>query len=340
MGKEGNRSNARRDAARLAVKIFVFALPLAAAIGLYISDDPFMVLRDYSIYDSDIILDENYVGWKIYRSRKDSAGFNSFILGNSCTLAYRCGEWEKHLPEGSRAVRLFGNGEPVKAIQLKLEALERDGTEISNVLMILDRASLEKTGLYREYINLLPPEVSGRPEAEIQSSFLQGFLMPDFLFPYLKYRITGRIPENGKYFNRHGRIRNPENNDCINPRDRMIEEEGESYWECRRYEFPVQNGKGTDAAKVLGPQQIQILESIRGLLQRNSTSYRLVISPDYNGIRLNPDDRKILEEIFGTDNVYDFSGNDMFTSDYHNYYEQHHYRPSVGTSIMEIIYKD
>ena len=147
---------------RLVRKSVLFAIPFWALIALYVYDDPFMVLRKYEIYDSDVMLNEQQVGWQIYRNHKDSVHFNSFILGNSCAMAFRCGEWEKYLVPGDRAIRLFGNAESMKAISLKLRALDREGAEIKNVLMILDRISLSRFELLTGAGHILPAAVSGK----------------------------------------------------------------------------------------------------------------------------------------------------------------------------------
>lgn len=65
---------------RLVRKSLWFALPFWALMALYVYDDPFMVLRKYDLYDSDVMLNEQHVGWQIYRNHKDSVHFNSFIL--------------------------------------------------------------------------------------------------------------------------------------------------------------------------------------------------------------------------------------------------------------------
>ena len=211
---------------RLVRKSVLFAIPFWALIALYVYDDPFMVLRKYEIYDSDVMLNEQQVGWQIYRNHKDSVHFNSFILGNSCAMAFRCGEWEKYLAPGDRAIRLFGNAESMKAISLKLRALDREGAEIKNVLMILDRTSLSRFELLTGASHILPAAVSGRNPFTVQLEFLQAFATPDFLFPYLKYRITGNVEPDMKRMNPHGRIRDSKNNDAFNPREKQIEQEG------------------------------------------------------------------------------------------------------------------
>ena len=53
---------------------------------------------------------------------------------------------------------------------------------------------------------------------------------------------------------------------------------------------------------------------------------------------LYPEDEKALRAIFGDDCVFNFSGINKWTTDYHNYYEVSHYRPHVASEIMDSIY--
>ena len=321
----GESLRKRQAFLRLVRKSVLFAIPFWALIALYVYDDPFMVLRKYEIYDSDVMLNEQQVGWQIYRNHKDSVHFNSFILGNSCAMAFRCGEWEKYLVPGDRAIRLFGNAESMKAISLKLRAL--------------DRISLSRFELLTGAGHILPAAVSGRNPFTVQLEFLQAFATPDFLFPYLKYRITGNVEPDMKRMNPHGRIRDSKNNDAFNPREKQIEQEGEAYWENRKKEFPERDGTATIAEPAIFHRQRMVLDEIMEVLRRHGTSIRVLISPDYNQKKLHPDDREILQGIFGKENVYDFSGINEFTEDYHNYYEAGHYRPLLGNKLLERIYK-
>lgn len=323
---------------RLVRKLAWFTIPFWALIVLYVYDDPFMVLHKYDVYDSNVMLNEHHVGWQIYKNHNDSVHFNSFILGNSCTMAFRCGEWEKYLAPGDRAIRLFGNAESMKAIILKLHAFESESAEIKNVLLVLDRTSLSRLSPLSGYGNVLPAAVSGDSPFIVQMEFIQAFAMPDFLFPYLKYRITGRVEPGMKRMNPYGRIRDSKNNDAFNPREKMIEQEGEAYWRNRKQEFPERDGIAVVEEPVLFQRQRVLLEEIRKVLRRHDTSVRVLISPDYSQKELHPDDRKILQGIFGKENVYDFSGINEFTEDYHNYYESGHYRPLLGNQLLERVY--
>lgn len=323
---------------RLIWKALFFTLPFWMVIALYLHDDPFMVEHQYALYDSDVTLNEHHVGWSIYCNRRDSLPFNSFIMGNSCTMAFPCKEWEKYLEQDARAVRLFGNGEGINAILLKLQALERDKAEIRNVLMILDHISLAKIHQSSGLGHILPAEISGRSPFSVQLEFLQGFMMPDFLFPYLRYKVTGTILPSMKHLNPYGRVRNSGNNDAINPRERMIEREGEGYWTNRQQEFPARNGNAVVADRAVFQSQLALLNDIADILNRHHCRVRILISPDYNQKMLHPKDKEILCKLFGEANVFDFSGINEYTNDYHYYYEQGHYRPLLGKKLLERIY--
>ncbi|MDP4276215.1 MAG: histidine kinase [Bacteroidota bacterium] len=326
-----------KAAGRLIKRVLLFCLPFWLVAALYIIDDPYRVLRDYHTYDSKLLLNEEYVGWHIYLNNKDSIHFNSFILGNSCTMAFCCSEWEKYL-NGGRAVRLFGNAESMMAIYKKLLALEREHADLKNVLMILDKTSLAKTCLLTGSGHILPPDISGQNPVSAQLEFLQTFISPDILFPYLTYKLTGKINSSSKSFNPYGRIRNQINNDAINPREKMIKEEGEQYWITRKKEFPERSGKKTVAEPVIFKAQKALLLNIAGLLRKHSTSVKIVIGPDYQQESLHPQDVMMLKSIFGEQNVFDFTGINEYTANYHYFYEKGHYRPLLGDKILKRIY--
>ena len=70
-----------------------------------------------------------------------------------------------------------------------------------------------------------------------------------------------------------------------------------------------------------------IAEKMKPLVNNNSA------------IRAMFEEGKRLAAQYGAENVYDFSGINEFTEDYHNYYEAGHYRPLLGNKLLERIYK-
>ena len=339
------KKNERSAAMRFILKLFIFLIPFISLLAVYFLNDPFMVLKHYDRYDnSPVMLNESYIGWQMYMNNRDSIAFDSFIMGNSCTMAYPCREWEKYL-NGGRAIRLFGNAESIAAICKKLQALEENGAEIKNLLLILDKESLGKDQLLNGHNYVLPPALSGISNFSFQEKFCQAFFFPNFLLPYLDYKIFQQYrPYMKGVINPYGVVRDPVTNDAINPREEMIQREGEAYWESHKKEFQktrdpnYRNGKYRKGEPFLWQAQIELLEEISQICRKHNTSVKIIISPDYSQISINPADVEILKRFFGDTNVFDFSGINEYTNDIHNYYERGHYRPILGTRLLQKIY--
>lgn len=341
------KKNSERNAAiRFLTKLLLLCTPFMAILAVYFITDPFMVLRHYDRYDnSPVLSNEGFIGWQIYMNNRDSVPLDSYIMGNSCTMAYRCHEWEKYL-NGGRAIRLFGNGESLAAICLKLQALDKNNANIRNLLLILDKGSLLHDQLLTGHNNILPPLISGTSNLKFQEKFCQAFFFPNVLFPYLDYRLfhTYRNYMRG-VINPYGIIRDPVNNDAINPRERAIKEEGEKYWENRPGDFvkrgvsDYRDGKYKEEKPVIKDKQIRLLQKIESICRKHAASIKIIISPDFHQITINPEDVRALKEIFGPGNVFDFTGINQYTDDIHNYYEKGHYRPMLGARILERIYQ-
>lgn len=333
--------------ARFIKRMIILLIPFFVIMVIYLYDDPFMVLRKYTRYDcSPVLLDEDYVGWQMYMNNRDTIPFDSFIMGNSCTMAFPCREWEKHL-EGGRAMRLFGNAQSIIAIYQKLETLNRLGAPIKNVLIVVDKASLGNCQPSLSHTGILPPDVSGISKLKFQETFCQAFFYPSFLIPYLDYKINHKYrPYMDGIINPYGAIREPFTNDAINPREAMIKQEGEKYWESRKDEFRkkrevnYRDGKYKEAPPVLFEKQLDLLDKIKNILVKNNSSLKIIISPDFNQISINKTDMRLLKNIFGINNVFDFTGINEYTADIHNYYEQTHYRPVLGVQLMKRIYRN
>lgn len=85
-------------------------------------------------------------------------------------------------------------------------------------------------------------------------------------------------------------------------------------------------------------KQRKMLEEMMQTFKKHHTDYKIVINPLFDQIKLNPRDLDILREIFGKENVFDFSGTNEITVDCYNYYEDSHYRPHIARNILKRIY--
>lgn len=322
---------------RFYTKVIILCLPFIVALGLYFYFDPFMVLRTYPRYDqSDVFINENLIGWKIYQKHKKARHYNSFIMGNSCTQAFKCKEWEKYLTPGSHAMRFFDNQETIGGFYKKLVALDRDGTEIRNILLVMDWDSFGSAKSYPGSLHAMPPEADPN-ESHIgyQLKYIQTFFFPDFIFPFMMHKWNPNYCEAGVVHN-YKCIRDSVDNDAINPNDHLITAEGESYWKKQKNLFSAR--KESTALPVINKDIMKELKGIRSICLLHHTKVDIIIGPDFKLIKINPADLKILRTCFGLNSVHDFSGSNDITRDYHHYYDRAHYRPVIGNRIMKQIY--
>ena len=310
------------------IKCVLFLVPFFVLAGIYFYDDPFKVLREYKKYDNDpIFLNEDYIGWKTYKNYRDSLHFDSFILGNSCTMAFLTSDWEKYL-NGEKAIRLYGTAQRLAAVHRKVMALDKQQDKIANVLLIVDPTLLREHQLSSGYMHLLPPEISGMNKFKFQSQFAQEFFNPKFMIPYMDYRICHHYrPYMRGIVNPDKNIRNTVTNDLWNPREEEIAELGDYYWEKYKKRFRPRSGQDQTYPPVLMKPQIKLLSEMAEVFQTHHTNCKIIISPEYKQIRMNPADVEQLKNIFGSENVYDFSGINQYKNDIRNYYDGAHYRP-------------
>ena len=92
--------------------------------------------------------------------------------------------------------------------------------------------------------------------------------------------------------------------------------------------------------KCIFQKQEEILKSIRKIFDDNKTDYRIIISSGYDQKALSREDYTILCSIFDKNRVYDFSGKNDLTEDYHNFYDSGHYRPHIADSVMLRVYSE
>ncbi len=325
---------------RFLVKLLLFFTPFVPLVVIYFVNDPFMKLHTYKRFDqSRMFLDEAYVGWRNILMNKDSLGFNSFIMGNSCTMAYNTREWEKHLDKGSVAVRFFDNAESLGGVYQKLESLDSIGIPIKNVLVVFDRKSLLSPYPLDKTKNLYSPEAAGISEMEFQLKSLQAFLYPSVLLPYLEYSITGKYKSSmKKVILEVPTIREPYTNNFINPREKEIQRKGELYWLENKSDFEPRQKSPKEETPIVKPKQIKVLRQIKQLCDKHHADFILIIGPDFLQKRLNKKDLSLIKKEIGNNNVWDFTGINEYTNDIHNYFEPGHYRPLLGKRLMDTIY--
>lgn len=323
-------------------------LSIAVLISLYLYFDPFKVLRDYdTLVNTDtkgmVTLNQDYVSTTSFINNSKKLNYNSFILGNSRSIFYQITDWKKHLDSNDICFHFDASGESIYAIDKKIAFINKHRNNIDNILLILDYSTLiqdkEKSG----HLGIISPVLVNNSNIfEFHKTFFLSFLTPKFLFAFLDFKISGYVkPYMKKNYLLDDR---PMNYDVMTNELRFdyFEEliRKNKYYTPDRLAVFYKRDSAIQkySPKAIHENQKRILSNIHSITEKHKTSIKIIINPLYDQLKLHQDDLKYLQGLFGTENVFDYSGINKITSDYRNYYEASHYRPHVTREIMNKIY--
>jgi len=85
-------------------------------------------------------------------------------------------------------------------------------------------------------------------------------------------------------------------------------------------------------------RETELLEEIKAVFVKHGTEYKIISNPFISQFPLCEEQKKLLEEIFGAENVYDFSGASKYSNEVDNFYDPSHFRPKVAREILKEIY--
>lgn len=326
----------------------MFCSPFLLLLTVYFITDPFEVLYHYdSYYNSNNPFEEStnrgLLALTNWLNRSPGHAYNSYILGNSRAMYYEVGTWSKHIHEDARACyHMDAYTESLFAIERKLNFLHERKAPIKNALIILDATMLPRATAQPGFLFGTDYRLSGESYLHSQATFAAAFFKAGFIFRFLQYSLLGLVKKDvakdaGVWPFTYDPVTNEVRRTYY---EELIRTDSAAYYQPRRGYFIRQDTTAHTDAPVIGPAQEKLFASMMKILRADSTNYRIIISPGYDQVRLNPEDVRILRQYFGAQNVYDFSGVNAFTADQHNFYDDVHYRPQVAAAIMEKIYKN
>ncbi|WP_366185771.1 hypothetical protein [Flavobacterium ovatum] len=274
---------------------------------------------------------------------KDTEKFDSYILGSSRSQAFKCVNWLPFLDKGSKPFHFDASGEGVWGISKKLEYLDETGSKIKNVLIVIDRKGLIGTGVRKGHLFISMPCISKLSTIEYYYVFIKVSLNPKFLVAYLDYSIFEVAREYLKSYihtNKYKDVANYVNCDIWDGYDQEIREDSLGYYQNLKekkifYDRPVSTISRCD----ITDKEISQLKSIKRIFDKHKTQFKIVISPVYDQVPLEKNQLELLNNLFGSKYIYNFSGKNKMTEPISNFYEESHYRPHVANQIMKKIYK-
>lgn len=316
---------------------------------LYLVLDPFKVVQHYdSFIDSGakgaVTLDKDYVSTQTFINNSPRTAYNSFIFGNSRSIFYEVSDWKKHLPQTANCFHFDASGESLDALTKKVAFIDRKGNDIQHILLVLDYSVLLQDEARTDHIGIIHPALVNHANIfNFHSVFFFAFLNPKFMYAFLDYKISGKVKpymKNDHLLDDRERTYDASINEMqFDYFEKLIREN--KFYTPERLTVFYQRDTTTQhySAVSINKNQMAMLTSIHDISKKHHTDVKVVISPLYDQVKLNEKDLAYLKNLFGAENVFDFSGINRFTNDYRNYYEDSHYRPHVTRELLNILYE-
>ena len=319
-----------------------FSIPLFVLLAIYIATDVFKVIYHYDPYYENLYhigVNRAYGSAMTFLNQNPKYHYNSFIFGSSRSLYYEIDTWKKYLPKGSSCMHFDEFGGSIGGVRDMVVFLDKHGAQVRNALLVVDHellSRLEQQG----YLFATPPLLGGYSNfISFHAQHFMAFLNPKFLVALADYNLFGTFRPYMKTFIKDSQSTYlPAYNEYQETQPEKAIRAGTYYDAEHLKAFEGVQKPGTFSSEITDDEIIGCLNDIKGVFDKQHTSYKVVISPLYDQVKLNPATFNKLCAIFGKDHVYDFSGVNKWNRDYHNYYEASHYRPSVAAEIMSIIY--
>ncbi len=312
----------------------------------FILIDPFKIIYHYDNFYADhmgphVNINRDYASTEIYLKNREKSKYNAFVFGSSRSLAFWCKDWEQYI-EGGVPFHFDSSAESIYDIWTKIRYIDDIRDTVRYALIIMDTENLEIKN-HKGHLYVKHPITSDNSWLSFYLTFIKAYFSDNFFvkFTLLKCikNLNYEISAEGLPIDNIILEFTPITNDLyLKDFDYQISTNPDQYYhERKNIFFPQEESKQISNA-VIAEKQLTILNNIATVFQRHKTEYKMIISPLYDQIYINENDIKILQSIFGKDNVFDYSGINKFTNELHNYYETSHYRPCVAREILKEIY--
>jgi len=329
---------------RFLLRILSFlGIPILVLLVVYLITDPFKTLRPFSFQYFDET-NRDYISSELFLKNNPKYHYNSFIFGSSRCCGFNTYHWKHYLPEGAKQFMFQAWGESLTGIEQKIDYIDNNGNEISNAIILLDiPGAFSKEQLPHEVLAIKHYKFSGQSKVAFQSCLFYGFIqkpskwvssIKQYLNPVMKTFTADTVSNDWERNNRYADIRyQPEKDSLKNcsAKTRMVF--------MKEIEGKTDNDL-INSQSLISTDFLKQLRHIKNIFDKHHTNYKIVISPAccYTNPKINSMDLQILQDVFGKENVFDYSGKNNLTSDCYNFSDPGHFGLSVGWQIIEDIY--
>lgn len=323
-------------------RIILFCSPFILILVFYIFRDPFMVLYHHKDYNEAFYINKNndFVATEKYIENSKIINYDSFIIGSSTARFFNPTTWKGYIKNYDEVFCFDASSENIVGIWSKIKYINLHNNHIKNALLIFDTDATfmrfeNDSPLLMKHYKIYPSS-----RLNFHYRYFLNFIDFRFLIRFIHYRLTnkyynymeGFLLEDYYYYDK---ITNEYFNvDILNE----LKSDSINYYLLRKDNFGTRSGKYLENVSQITQEHIFMLFDIRNIFRQDSTDFRIIIGPAFNQIAFNREDKRIIQTIFGQQNVFDFSGINEFSEKQSNFYDEFHFKKYVAKEILDIAY--
>ena len=285
----------------------------------------------------------DFVSTTMFDRNQNKLHYNAFIFGSSRTVGYKTTTWNKYLPASAKPFVFDAFVESIFGIYTKVSYVDKSGADLKYCLVIIDPdcTFFRETGeQHKGHMHMKHPKVAGTSWFNFYATSLKDYFDFNFLKSYLTFEVSKKYSSSmeGYILDESIKYDTVTNDVWRVQREQEILKNKKKYYVDKKDVFYDRDSllKFTDPK--ISSTQKEMLRQMKKIFVKHNTQFKIIISPLYDQKKLNIADLKILQNIFGSETVNDFSGINNITSSKEYYYESSHYRPVAGDTILNIIY--
>lgn len=316
---------------RFLLNFILFAIvPMLMLVLAYIVTDPFKTLAPFSLKNYSIV-NRDYLSSELYLKNYKSYKFDSFIFGSSRACGLNTYLWKSHLPSNSRQFLFQAWGETITGISQKIKYIDNHGQKINNAIILIDiPSSFAKDQEQHEALSIKHYLFSGKPKLYYQFYLFLAYLKPTEI--YKSFSDLIQKPDMTPEFDTISNDWYKSNkNNCF---QKPMQDSTRN-----KSKFGKRPVNEVFSKKMIDNKFKIILAEINEIFKRQHTNCKIIISPAYDQLHVNSEDLETLKAVFGTKNVFNFSGKSPLTEDKYNFLDINHFDNVAGYEIMEKVFE-
>jgi len=326
---------------KLIKRLLIFCSPFILILIVYVITDPFMVIYDYEDYNkrNHIHKNRDFVSTEMFKKNSGKYVYDAFIFGSSTSLFIPPSIWRNYIDTQNNIFSFDASSERLAGIWSKIRYIDKNNHDIKYALFVFDFRT------YKEFDNSNPAmmkhyEVFLSSKFNFHYRYFLQFLNIEFLSAIIPYTLFNKYyPYMEGILSQLTEYNDTVTNEYYNPGvEQLIKTDSIKYYEDRKDRFSPRSGIYKEEIKMSTSEHVKMLNDIKAILDKHNTHYRVIICPIYSQIAYNREDLKLTEDVFGKENVFNFTGINKFSQEKSNFYDATHFKKYVGKQLLDSVY--